>query len=194
MCFTTVSLVTLNIRGSSICSPKSLYKKTSQEILAELKAAFKTGESKVPKPQPILLSLLWQACVNSQLSPTPPSPPRGREKKNVTKMNFLSCSDHSPKWIINYCYIFVPYLRVWVFFFLRTSFFTAQHIGPMLYLEKGMNKITQLGLTFHWTNQPTNLKAFTTFLSIEWSHKKTFLCSVFFYRRSVSQETKNLKV
>ena len=132
MRFMTVSLVTSNIWGSSICSPKSLYKETSQEILAELKAAFKTGESKVLRPQPVLPSLLWQACVNSQLSPTPPSPPRGREKKNATKMNFLSCSDHSPKWIINNCYIFFPYLRVWVFLFLRTSFFTVQHVGPVL--------------------------------------------------------------
>ena len=112
--------------------PKTLYKKTSQEILGELKAAFKTGESKVPRLRPVLTSLLWQACVNSQLSPTPPSPPRGRGKKNVTKMNFSSCNDHSPKWIINDCYIFFPYLRVWVFLFLRTSFFTAQHVGPML--------------------------------------------------------------
>ena len=130
----TVSLVTSKIRGSSICSPKSLYKETSQEILGELKAAFKTGASKVPSPRPALSSLLWpicQACINSQLSPTPPSPPRGREK-NVTKMNFLSCNDHRPKWIIDDCYIFFPYLRVWVFFFLRTSFFTAQHVGPML--------------------------------------------------------------
>ena len=42
-----VSLVTSNIRGSSICSPKSLYKKTSNEILAELKAVVKTGTLKV---------------------------------------------------------------------------------------------------------------------------------------------------
>ena len=34
-----VSLVTSNIRGSSICSPKSLCKKTSNEILAELSFA-----------------------------------------------------------------------------------------------------------------------------------------------------------
>ena len=127
--------MTSNIRGSSICSPESLYKKTSQEILAELKAVVKTGESNVPWSRPVLLSLLWQACVNSQLSLTPPSTPRGREKKNVTKMNFSSCSDHSPKWIINDCYIFVPYLRVWVFLFLRTSFFIAQHAGPMLQVE-----------------------------------------------------------
>ncbi len=37
-----VSRVTSNNRGSSICSPKYLYKKTSNEILRELKAAFKT--------------------------------------------------------------------------------------------------------------------------------------------------------
>ena len=52
-----VSLVTLNIRGSSICSPKSLYKKTSNEILAELKAVVKTGALKVPeaptRPTPV---------------------------------------------------------------------------------------------------------------------------------------------
>ena len=36
-------------------------------------------------------------------------------------------------WIINDCYIFFPYLRVWVFLFLWTSFFTAQHVGPMLH-------------------------------------------------------------
>ena len=134
-CFMTVSLVAPNIRGSSICSAKSLYKKRSQEILGELKAAFKTGASRVPRPRTALLSLLrpiCQACINSQLSPTPPSPPWGREKKNVTKMNFSSCNDHSPKWIINDCYIFFPYLRVWVFLFLRTSFVKAQPVGPML--------------------------------------------------------------
>ena len=53
-----VSLVTLNIWTSSICSPKSLYKKTSNEILGELKAAFKTGESKVLRPLSVLPSLL----------------------------------------------------------------------------------------------------------------------------------------
>ena len=44
-----VSLVTSNIRESSICSPKSLYKKTSNEILAELKVVVKTGALKVPE-------------------------------------------------------------------------------------------------------------------------------------------------
>ena len=129
-----VSLVTSNIRGSSICSPKSLYKKTSNEILAELKAVVKTGALKVPRLRPVLPQsattyLLWQACQQPALAHTL-SPPRGREKKGVTKMNFSSCSDHS--WIINDCHIFFPYLRVWEFLFLRTSFFTAQHVGPMV--------------------------------------------------------------
>ena len=125
--------------GSSICSPKSLYKKTSHEFMRELEAVFKTGPSKVSRPRtvlPGLLRLICQACVNSQLSPTPLSSPRGRAKKNVTKMNFSSCNDHSPKWIINDCYIFFPYIRVWVFLFLRTSFFKVRHIGPMLHEQK----------------------------------------------------------
>ena len=92
-----VSQVTLNIRESSICSPKSLYKKTSNGILRELKAAFKTGESKVPRPLSVLPSLLWQACAKQPVLTHTLSPPRGREKKDATKMNFSSCSDHS--WI-----------------------------------------------------------------------------------------------
>ena len=92
-----VSLVTSNIRGSSICSPKSLYEKTSNEILRELKAAFKTGELKVPRPLSAQPSLLWQACVKQPALTQTPSPPRGREKKDATKMNFSGCSDHS--WI-----------------------------------------------------------------------------------------------
>ena len=127
-----VSLVTSNIWGSSIYSPKSLYKKTSNEILGELKAAFKTGESTVPRPLSVLPSLLWQACVKQPALNHTPSPRRGREKKDTTKINFSSWSDHS--WIINDCYIFFPYLRVWAFLFLRTSFFTAQNVGPMVQL------------------------------------------------------------
>ena len=94
MCFT----VTSNIRGSSICSSKSLYKKTRNEILAELKAVVKTGALKVLSPDPSYPSLLqpiYQACVKQPALTHAPSPPRGREKKNATKMNFSSCSDHS---------------------------------------------------------------------------------------------------
>ena len=118
--------MTSNIRRSSICSPKSLYKKTSHEILAELKAAFETGASKVPKPRPVLPSLLrpiWQVCVNSQLSPTPAVATKGKGEEERNETNFSSCNDRSPKWIINDYYIFFPNLRVWVFLFLRTSFF-----------------------------------------------------------------------
>ena len=97
----------------------------------------KQARQKVPRPRPVLISLLrpiCQACVNNQLLPTPPSPPKGREKKNVTKMNFSSCNDHNPKWVINDCCIFFSYLRIWVFLFLRTSFFTTQHVPPMLHV------------------------------------------------------------
>ena len=79
-----VLLVTSNIRGSPICSTKSLYKKTSNEILRELKAAFKTGESKVSRPLSVLPSLLWQAGVKQPALTHTPSPPRGREKKDAT--------------------------------------------------------------------------------------------------------------
>ena len=117
--------------------PQNLYiRKQVQEILESWRQLSKRMRQKVPRPRLVLTSLLpiCLACVNNQLSPTPPSPPRGREKKNVTRMNFSSCNDQSPKWIINDCYIFFPYLRVWVFLFLQTSFFKAQHVGPMLHL------------------------------------------------------------
>ena len=89
--------------------PKISYRKQVRRFWQSWRHLSKQGRQKVPRPRPVLPSLLrpiCQACVNSQLSPTPPTPPRGREKKNVTKMNFLSCNDHSSKWIINDCYIF----------------------------------------------------------------------------------------
>ena len=109
-----------NIRGSSICPPKSLCKKTSHEILAELKAAFKTGASKVPRPRPVLPSLLrpiCQACVNSQLSPTPVVATKRKGEEERNKTNFSSCNDRSPKWIINDCYIFFLTFEFEYFFF-----------------------------------------------------------------------------
>ena len=88
-----------------------------------------------PDPSyPVCYDLSVRVCQQPALTHTAP-PRRGREKKNVTKMNFSSCNDHSPKWIINDCYIFFPYLQVWVFLFLRTSFFKAQHVGPMLHSQ-----------------------------------------------------------
>ena len=56
----------------------------------------------------------------------------GRRRRWL-KWTFRVANDHSPKWIINDCYIFFPYLRVWVFLFLRTSFFKPQYVGPMLH-------------------------------------------------------------
>ena len=81
-----VSLVTSNIRGSSICSPKSLYKKTGNEILAELKAVVKTGALKVlgvpTRHTPVCydLSAVIGECQTAS-SHTNPVTPRGREKE-----------------------------------------------------------------------------------------------------------------
>ena len=128
--------------------PQNLYiRKHVRRFWQSWRQLSKQAHQKVPRPRPVLPSLLrpiCQACVNSQLSPTPPSPPRGREKKNVTKMNFSSCNDHCPKWIINDCYIFFPYLWVWVFLFLRTFFFKAQHFGPMLQKYLKLNNCVQI--------------------------------------------------
>ena len=119
--FTTVSLMTSNIRGS-------LYKKTSHEILKELKAAFKTGSEVPTRP-----TQSPTTCVNSQLSPTlaVATKRKGEEERSETK--FSSCNDRNPKWIINDYYIFFPNLRIWVF--LRTPFFKTQHVGPMLHIQ-----------------------------------------------------------
>ena len=92
-----VSLVTSNIRGSSICSPKSLYKKTSDEILGQSWRQL----SKVVKgsggPNPSYPSLLWPICCdrrvsNSQLSHTP-----RHHREEGRRRNFSICSDHT--WI-----------------------------------------------------------------------------------------------
>ena len=98
-------------------------------------------------------------------------------------MNFSSCSDHS--WIINDCYIFSPYLQVWVFLFLQTSFFTAQNIGPMVqrwglsHLQRCSNCILWLQLTvFFWGGQVFKqmLDQYNNiFDSVLWVH----LCSKF---------------
>ena len=119
--------MTSNIRGSSICSPKSLYKKISNEILTELKAVVKTGTLKVPRPRPVLTqsatTYLWDVCQTASSQPTPPTPPRARKKKNATKMNFSSFSNHS--WIINDCYIF--FLSFEFEYFLFYGLLSLQH-------------------------------------------------------------------
>ena len=91
-----VSLVTSNIQGSLICSPKSLYKKTSNEILAELKAVVKTGALKVPEAptHPILvcydLSTMTGVCQTASSHPHPVTTKRkgeeGRNKNELFKL------------------------------------------------------------------------------------------------------------
>ena len=88
-----VSLVTSNIRGSSICSPKSLYKKTSNEILAELKAIVKTGVLKVleapTRPTPVCydLSAVTGVCQTASFHPHPITTERkGGEGRNKNEL------------------------------------------------------------------------------------------------------------
>ena len=115
-----VSLVTSNIRGSSICSPKSLYQKTSNEILGELKAVFKTGALKVPeaptRPTPVCYDLysVTGVCQTAGSHPHPITTERKGEK-DATNTNFSSCSDHS--WIKTTA-IFSPLTFVFEYFFL----------------------------------------------------------------------------
>ena len=90
-----VSLVTSNFRGSSICFPKYLYKKTSNEILAELKAVVKTSALKVPEAptrhSPVCYDRSAVTSVsNSQLSHT-----HRHHREEGWRRNFSSCSDHS---------------------------------------------------------------------------------------------------
>ena len=91
-----VSLVTSNIRGSSICSPKSLYKKTSNAILGRVEGSCQNGCVKgCGGPDPSYPSLLRPICCdrrvsNSQISHTP-----RHHREEGRRKNFLSCSDHS---------------------------------------------------------------------------------------------------
>ena len=121
--------------------------------MAELKRVIKTGALKVPRPRPVLpqsaTTYLSGVCQTASTH-SHPVPQRGREKKDATKMNFSSCSDHS--WIINDCYIFFPYLRVWVFLFLWTSFFTAQNVGPMVHVCRCLCNSSATGRLWHLMN------------------------------------------
>ena len=116
-----VSPVTLNICGSSICSPKFLYKKTSNEILGELKAVVKTGSWGPDLSYPSLLQpICCDRCVsNSQLSHTPHHyPEEGR------RTNFSSCSDHS--WIKTTAIFFSLTLEFEYFFFYGLLFYSTK--------------------------------------------------------------------
>ena len=87
-----ISLVTSNFRGSSICSTKSLYKKTSNEILTELEAVVKTGALKVPEAStrhtPVCYdqSAVKSVCQTDSCHPHTPSVPRRREKKELFEL------------------------------------------------------------------------------------------------------------
>ena len=97
------SRLTSNIRGTSICSPKSLYKKTSNEILEQSwRQLSKNGCVKGGGPDPSNPSRLRPTCYdrrasNSQLSPWPHHHREEGRRRTQQKMNFSSCSDHS--WI-----------------------------------------------------------------------------------------------
>ena len=79
-----VLLVTSNIRGYSIRSPKSQYKKTSNEILAELKAVVKTGALKVAeaptRPTQSATTYLSGVCQTASSHPHPVSTERKGEE------------------------------------------------------------------------------------------------------------------
>ena len=93
-----VSLVTSNIRGSSICSPKSLYKKTINEILGLLKAVVKTGALKVPedptRPTPVCYdpSAMTSVCQTASSHPHPVTTKRKREGRNENELFELQWS------------------------------------------------------------------------------------------------------
>ena len=112
--------------------PQNLYKKQVRRFW-RVESSFQNRRIKTSRgPDPC-----YPVCYDRRMSTASSHPHRSRlqeegRRNDVTKMNFSSCNDHSPKWIINNCDIFFPYLRVWVFLFLRTSFFTAQHVSPML--------------------------------------------------------------
>ena len=106
-----VSLVTSNIRGSSICSPKSLYKKTSDEILAELKAVVKTGALKVQGAPTRHTPVCYNPSAVTGVCQTASShTPRGREKKEHFELqwSYLNKND---------CYIFSLTFEFEYFFF-----------------------------------------------------------------------------
>ena len=101
--------MTSNIRKSSICFPKSLYKKTSNEILAELKAVVKTGALKVPeaptRPTPVCNN--WPAVIGVRQTASSHShhiatERKGGEGRNKNEFFELQWSQLNK----NDCYIF----------------------------------------------------------------------------------------
>ena len=92
-----VSLVTSNICESSICSSKSPYKKTSNEILAELKAVIKTGALKVPEAPTRHTPVWYDRSAVTSVCQTASSHTHCHHREEGKRRNFSSCSDHNRK-------------------------------------------------------------------------------------------------
>ena len=93
-----VSLVTSNIRGSLICSLKSLYKKTSNEILGRVEGSCQNGCVKGSGgPDPSYPSLLRPIRCDRHVSYSRLSHTLRHYREEGRRRNFSSCSDHS--WI-----------------------------------------------------------------------------------------------
>ena len=92
-----VSLVTSNVRGSLIRSPKSLYKKTGNEILQSWRQLSKRGVKGSGGPDRSYTSLLQSICCDRRVSNSQLSHTHRHLREEGRRRNFSSCSDHS--WI-----------------------------------------------------------------------------------------------
>ena len=104
--------------------------------MAELKTFVKTGALKVPEAPTRTTPVCHDRSAVTGVCQTTSSHPhhvtterKGGEGRNKNELFELQWSYLNK----NDCYIFHPYLRVWVFLFLQTSFFTAQNVGPMVH-------------------------------------------------------------
>ena len=82
-------------------------------------------------PQSAATDLLWQTCVKQPALTHTPSPPRGRERKDATKVNFLNYSNHS--WIKTTA----------IFFLLPSSLSISFSVDFFLYSTKRWSYGTQ---------------------------------------------------
>ena len=118
-----------------------LYKKTSNEILAELKAVVKTVALKVLEVRHILsqaaaTDLLWQACVKQ---PALTHTPR-HHREEGRRRNFSSCSDDSR---IKTTAIFSTLTFEFEYFFFR-ELLSLQHKTMVLWYSTSIKKNQRL--------------------------------------------------
>ena len=136
--------MTSNIWGSSICSPKSLYKKTSNGILAELKAVVKTSAltvSEAPtRPTPVCYDLcaMTGVCQTASSHPHSVTTERKGEEGRNKKMNFSSCRDHS--WIKTTAIFSSLTFEFGYFFFCRLL--SLQHKMLVLWYKMTLDELT----------------------------------------------------